>query len=369
MYNLDHIKYKFDEGRVNVPEHIRGKCCFILQEGLGEIRRDFGRPKAILKVFFTEGTKTWGDPDWGGYGLERNREIGRASLLDESTTIQNLCWMGGLAPRVYGLVEVEKNGKVFPAQVTEFIEGEVGGVDKLAIIDKIEKYLFKFDVRSSHKEMVSQHDFINGKLIDFQGFTFRKGSRDKIIAYIRETGKYGKAHYQSIPELGVSAKPRDTESRIKEMGLDKVDFNGKNVLDIGCNSGVFCNYASKMGAKRVLGIDMPNNVLAAKVLAFYLGYHNNDYVFFDLRNERPVIDFDVDITLLLSMVCHIGLPEWIGEITKELLIVEENARGSKYDTGKWSKMLLEWFNDVYTFGFTNDHNPDFPKPVIWAKKS
>jgi len=368
MYNLDHIKYKFDEGRVRVPEHIRGKCCFVLSEGIEEIRKDFGRPEAVLKVFFTEGTKTWGDPDWCGHGLERNREIGRASLLVEATAIQNLCWMGGFAPRVYGLIEVERNGKIFPAQVIEFIKGEVGGVDKEKVMTEMDKFLFKFDVRTSHNEMVGQHDFIDGKLIDFQGFTFREGSREKIIAYIREVGRYGKAHYQSIPELGVSAKPRDTESRIKEMGLDKVDFKGKNVLDIGCNSGVFCNYASKMGAKRVVGIDMPNNVKASQVLAFYLGYHNNDYFAFDLTGGKPIIDVEIDITLLLSMVCHIGLPEWIGEITKELLIVEENAKGSKYDTGKWSKMLLEWFNDVYTFGFTNDHNPNFPKPVIWAKK-
>jgi len=368
MYNLDHIKYKFDEGRGKVPPEIRGKCCFILTEGIDKIRKDFGRPKAVLKVFFTEETTTWGDPDWGGYGLDRNREIGRVSTLREATIIQNLAWMNGHAPRIYGLVKVERNGKIYPAQVTEFIDGEIGMRGVVKKLEEIETPLVKFGVRTCHNNLVSQRDFIDGKLIDFQGFTFRNGAKEKIVAYIRETGKYGKAHYQSIPELGVSAKPRDTEKRIKTMGLDKVDFKGKNVLDIGCNSGVFCNYASKRGAKRVLGVDMPNNVKAAQVLAFYLGYHNNDYLPFDLSVGQPPVDFDIDITLFLSMVCHIGLPDWIGEITKELLVMEENARGSKYVTDKWCKELLKWFNDVYIFGYTNDHNKNFPKPVIWAKK-
>ena len=153
LINLDHIKYKFDEGRINVPENMRGKCCFVLKEGIDEVKEKFGRDDICLKVFFTEGAKTWGDPDWGDHGLNRNREIGRVSYLDEATSIQNLCWMAGFAPRVYGLIDVERNGKSYPAQVIEFIEGKEGGVNIEKKLSLDSDNIARFDARTCHNEL------------------------------------------------------------------------------------------------------------------------------------------------------------------------------------------------------------------------
>lgn len=40
------------------------------------------------------------------------------------------------------------------------------------------------------------------------------------------------------------------------------DFNGKQVLDLGCGFGWHCRYAVEHGAERVLGIDLSENMLA-----------------------------------------------------------------------------------------------------------
>ncbi len=358
LINLDHIKYQFDKGRANVPSYSRGKCCFVLDND--EVKERLGRDNVVLKIFFNN-TDTWGDPNWRGLSLERNREIGRVSYLEEATKIQNLAWMGGFAPRVYGLIEVEKNGKRFPAQVVGFVEGKEGGVDIPKELAKLEKYLNQFGVNICHKELLGQHDFIDGKLIDFQGFTFKKNYKDLIIKFIKEKGRYGKGHYQSVPELGISSHPRDTLKRIEYMKFKDINWEGKSVLDVGCNSGMFCNYVSRRGAKRVLGVDQ--NVLAAKVLANYLGNYNIDYQEIDIKKDGIKEKFDV--VLFLSMNVHVGFPDWLPRITRQLMVFEENAKGSRFKPDWWKGELKKYFKSVELIGYGKDHGN---KPIFWCKK-
>lgn len=370
-FRIDDNKIQFEKGRQEVPEHIRGKCCFITNQGIDEIRNFYGRPKAWLKIFFNEGFDTWGDPEWGGYGLDRNREIGRVSYLKEATVIQNLCWMAGDAPRVYALLEVERDGKKYPAQLIEYLEPNKVKVDINKQLDDMEEYLGKFRVRMCHRELLGQHDFIDGKLIDFQGFTFKSDAEEAIVNYVKKYGKYGKSHYQSIDAVGLTAKPRDTKQRVKEMGLKKLDFEGKDVLDIGSNLGAFCMYAADQGAKRVVGIDLPDEALASKVLAFYLGYHNIDYFGLELgKNDdnNPLHNKKFDIVFYLSMVAHIGIPKWLGKVTKETLIFEVNAMGSKFKTEQHIDELQNDFKSIELYGKTTDHNPEYPKPILIARK-
>ena len=66
--------------------------------------------------------------------------------------------------------------------------------------------------------------------------------------------------------------PRDSERRIKELGLDQIDFKNKTVWDVGCAGGFFTRYAIDRGAKRVIGFDNEATVNAARNMANYLGY-------------------------------------------------------------------------------------------------
>lgn len=360
------LEYDFNNRNTISPE-IRGKTCFILKSGeiVDKAREYFGRPGAVLKIFLTPLIGDIEDYMWGTrwriYSKERTEEIGRISKLVEASKIQNICSIANLAPRVYGILLIEKNGQEFPAQLVEEIGGDFAD-NPTELLEKIEKHLTEMRILTCHKELPSSKDFIDGKLIDFQGFRFTPNTHAAIREYIVKYGQYGRGHYQSVPELGLSAQPRDTLRRIKEMHLDEINFEGKDVLDIGCSLGVFSCYAAKNGARRVIGIDNQKTVIAASTLAYYLGYLNNDYFAMDLKEDS--LPYTFDITFFLSMNVHIGFPDWIMEQTKETLIFEENAKKSQFETQKWLDYFSNYFKDVKVVGRTNDQNPEFYKPII-----
>jgi SAM-dependent methyltransferase len=57
-----------------------------------------------------------------------------------------------------------------------------------------------------------------------------------------------------------------TNDRIRY--LEGIDFKGKQVLDVGCNSGQYCLYAKKRGALKIVGVDVDEIRLEqAKILS------------------------------------------------------------------------------------------------------
>ncbi|MDH3315320.1 MAG: methyltransferase domain-containing protein, partial [Gammaproteobacteria bacterium] len=57
-----------------------------------------------------------------------------------------------------------------------------------------------------------------------------------------------------------------TDKRIAE--LERLDFQGKSVVDIGCNSGQYSLLAKRMGASRVIGLDIdPLRIKQARILS------------------------------------------------------------------------------------------------------
>ena len=375
MIELDgsHLEYDISK-RNTIPARYKGKQAFLITEGelVEQVQKHYGRPEAVLKVFNVpmEGDLKdyyWGSP-WRIYSVERTEEICKISKLWEATIIQNLLWMGGYAPRIYGFAIINKDGNRYPAQVTEFVKGDEAPSAEWVATQRfaVEEYLKEFGCVPHHKEQAGVRDYIGGKLIDPQGCRFTKDTHQKIVEYIRKLGVYGKGIYQSDKQLGFGAHPRDTDKRIEQMGLNTVDFTGKDVLDVGCNIGVFCNYAERAGARRVVGIDAPEVARAAQVMSFYLGCHNIDYYGKDLLKENTEGDFD--ITLFLSMNVHIGFPEWVAEQTKSLMIFEENAKGGNYETHKWIKFLRSFFKEVIQRGVSTDHNPAQPKPILFCHK-
>ncbi len=309
------------------------KHCFLLRTGLAVeyYRGWFDRPSALLKVFDLEEVNSkkginvakWGDdPTDGGPRVNSN--------LVEATQIQNIAAFHGLAPWVYALGTISVADKLVPVQLTEDVGGFRDGANNekeahevyQKVVDLGKVYGFGIE-----KEDVSTSDVIAGKLVDFQTFAFTKPYKDTVKEKYIE-GRYGKVYYQDVPELGLHGGPRKSSDRVQMLGLDKVDFEDKLVLDVGCAGGYFLRYALANGAKRVVGIDIDKGELeAAFHVGNWLGYYNTDYVLTDVVENK--INGMFDITLLLSMNFHIGYPSWILEATKELMVFEDNGKESR----------------------------------------
>lgn len=356
----------------------RGKHCFMARID-GEEYRIFD----VLE-FNEINDETEKEFHWGDYPSEDKPYHGWSGLK-EATIIQNICWYHGLAPRVYEIVGVEIYGKKYFAQRIEYLNKPFCETHKDAeptyeAVKKLgETYGFH-----TEKDDVSNKDVMGGKLVDFNTFHFTEDHREKVMAIIREKGHYGKTIYQSEPKLDIISTPRNTEHRIKAMKLDEIDFKRKSVLDLGCAGGAFCRYSKDRGAREVLGIDFEDVIgtdtrLAAYLISWELGYFDIEFEAHDLRNvaigrhNRDKFKYMSflhrwDIIFFLSMSYHIGIPDWLGDITNELLIFEENSRNFKEDpqvTKNTIKKLKTMFRKVERVGQSEDREP---QPIFWCYK-
>jgi ribosomal protein L11 methyltransferase len=81
--------------------------------------------------------------------------------------------------------------------------------------------------------------------------------------------------------------------------LDGLDLTGKTVVDFGCGSGILAIAALKLGAKRVIGIDIdPQALLASKDNAERNGVADDIEVY--LPQNQPELHADIVVANILS---------------------------------------------------------------------
>lgn len=79
--------------------------------------------------------------------------------------------------------------------------------------------------------------------------------------------------YQTIELPSGVTTPGKFPTHLRTPVFDTIDFDGKTVLDVGCNSGQHSFLAKDRGAARVLGVDVDTKRLKqARTLAQYEGY-------------------------------------------------------------------------------------------------
>jgi len=255
-----------------------------------KLEKIYGRKNLFLKVF--RNSKSI----WGFSGA------GASSSIFESTVAQNLLAMKGFCPRVYDLVEVE--GKT--AQVVDFITG----------FEKPEPVRDpRFQYWMSAWENKINH--VGGKMIDFQGTKLKDHNKYKKYL-LAETARRNLANghcsgmYQSV---GNNPGIRNSKARLETYKFK--DFEGKNVLDIGCSNGMLMRGAYDLGAKRVSGIDYPNMAEMAQELAIMDGYFNLDFFGGNLKKmsgkqmQKLTGIKRFDIHLFFAMENHVGLHPWM----------------------------------------------------------
>lgn len=312
------------------------KHAFICREEpeLSKVCALYGRDPntTALKVFYgnpLEEGQTLDDARWGDdHDPTDTNQVRRNTRLLIGTKIQNFCFLHGLAPRVYEVFEAEYEGKRVAVQLTEFLTDPHTEDAKMieAVHNKISSLGKQYGF-SEVKDLLDYKDIMGEKCVDLQQYAFDKDVEEKIKSIYFVRGRYGKVYYQNVPELGLNGGPRKSLDRVNYLKLDKIDFKGKVVWDIGCAGGFFCRYAYSKGAKRVIGFDMRDPAEAAYVLSNYLGYFNIDFETVDLKLGIPEKYPKPDIAFLLSMNFHIPIPERIFEA--ETVIFEDNGRESR----------------------------------------
>lgn len=183
--NLDNLNYNFELGRKkadeernskNLPLFIRGKCCFLLFEN-EFLWENYKRKDLCLKIFMDPIQTNINNYYWGDAPNElKFREairIGKISKLQHSIEAQKICFKHDLAPEIIDLIIIEKANKEFPCLITKYEDKkEEVPLSKNEIQDllfKIKTVLGK-NFRMPHCKLISHKDFINKKLVDFQGF-------------------------------------------------------------------------------------------------------------------------------------------------------------------------------------------------------
>lgn len=342
-----------------------GKHCVVLKEGklVQEMSEKYGRDVA-LKIFelcpidTPEGYKAakWGDDPKKG-------EVQKNNTIFESSQIQNILSWYKKSSRIYGLETFYFGEKYYVMQVIEYTDGDFYHSNDALEVKKItdpinelgQMFGFKADV---HK--VSKNDIIDNKLIDVHPYHFVKDYRDTVRElYCRN--KYGKVYYQDVEEIDLHGGPRKSEDRIKYLGLDRINFDGKIVADVGCSGGFFTRYADHHGAKRVYGYDLPDQIDSARNVANYLGYWNIDYIPTNLEKDLWEVH-NCDIVFFLSLNYHIGIPTQI--LKANMVILEDNGKESRLEQTLGEPWTSN-FSRIEFIGLAHDHGD---KPVYHLYK-
>lgn len=303
-----------------------GVFCFIVDNEITNIFKDiYQRENIVLKVFDKPIVGNPLDFLWG-YDLRVNIEGHQSPLIDATIAQNMLSTIYKLAPRVYDLVILnctDTNKKYF-AQVVQFIHGGCDTVYQTAMVyNQVFEACQNLPISPCYAD-VNAGNSIHGKWVDFQGFRLEENFKQQIIEKLKRQSTWANNHYQSV--TGIADGFRKTETRIKDMKLDTINFKNKKILDVGCSGGQFCMYAVDHGASQVLGIDYKSVIESTAMFSYINGYHNVDYIGVDIQQDKPNFDDNqFDITFFLSMYMHVGFPKWVADVTKELLIFEKNG--------------------------------------------
>lgn len=124
--------------------------------------------------------------------------------------------------------------------------------------------------------------------------------------------------------------------------LDGLDLAGKTVVDFGCGSGILSLAALKLGAKKVIGIDIDPQALQASLAnAQRNGVEDRLELF--LPKDQPVFKADVVVANILAGPLRELAPtiiDFVGEGGLLALsgVLEEQAEGLQNTYSQWCEM-------------------------------
>src|SRR5262249_23850431 len=100
--------------------------------------------------------------------------------------------------------------------------------------------------------------------------------------------------------------------------MQRVDFRGKRVLDIGCRDGLFCYEAEKLGAAEVIGFD---NDPSPGATEFLFPFFNSKVAIHELNiyDLKPETFGRFDLVLFPGLLYHLRYPFWALKLVRDVL--------------------------------------------------
>jgi len=262
------------------------------------------------------------------------RYINQTYNLDKYT-IKNIAWLNGFGPRVYQVFDVKCGEQLcYHAHLMEYIRGSHPSTNKaIKLWVKYEKKFEKHHIKFFGRDLFPSN-FIGRRLIDYDEFYL--GNKK---AYARRVRRDYKKHtfwgnpaspYQDIPMLRI--KGCRSYDRFRLLGMDKLDLEGKTILDIGCSGGQVLFWAAERGAARIVGLDTPAIARVTFELANLYHYFNIETIGCDL-NEDNIVELvkkqtgldKFDYVVMFSVNAHIGFHQYMKDLCGGTLFLETNA--------------------------------------------
>ena len=122
--------------------------------------------------------------------------------------------------------------------------------------------------------------------------------------------------------------------------LDTIDFQSKNVLEVGCGPGGNLRHiAAHHAPKRIFGADI--SAMMLEVAAKNLSPYNVNLVKID-GARLPYRDQEMDVSLTVTVLQHNSdentfksLAKELARVTKETIVIMEDIGSGQSETGEW----------------------------------
>jgi hypothetical protein len=257
----------------------------------------------------------------------------------------------GLAPKIFSFGQIKEGNWYVEMEDANCLSSS--GID-IAVLDWVIKeidWITPYEI-----DLKLDKNYLNGYYLDFHKF---KINWKKFEVWIREEMR--KSHWGKKNEEGkpyayqssvLSVGKRDTSKRIDELKLWSINFEGKTVLDIGCNLGEISHFAALKKASRVVGVDcFCDFKLSADILKYYCLIDNLEFIEEKLTPDNIDKFGKFDIVFYLAMIHSLGIPSKLKDIVNDTLVFEGHNLMDKDDTATKLKKL---FNKVEYIGNSTD---------------
>lgn len=134
--------------------------------------------------------------------------------------------------------------------------------------------------------------------------------------------------------------------------LDTIDFQSRNVLEVGCGPGGNLRHIAEHHApKKIYGADVSPKML--EVAAKNLSTYNVSLAKID-GAHLPYPDQEMDVSLTVTVLQHNSdentfksLAKELARVTKKMLVIMEDIGSGHSDTGEWILRSVDTYRSVF----------------------